>query len=75
MRTLLRFDPLLPRAEVCLAPVLPPGFGSFRADNVQMDHSRITLSATGSEGSIDGLPQGTTVLHEPRPPLERLIAP
>jgi glycogen debranching enzyme len=75
MRTLLRFDPLLPREEVCLAPVLPAGFGSFRADNVQMDSSRITVSATGSEGSIDGLPQGVTLLSEPRPPLERLMAP
>jgi hypothetical protein len=75
MRTLLRFDPLLPREEVCLAPVLPAGFGSFRADNVQMDHSRITLSATGSEGSIDGLPQGMIVRNQPRPPLERLMAP
>jgi hypothetical protein len=40
-----------------------------------MDHSRITLSATGSEGSIEGLPQGMTVLNQPRPPLERLMAP
>jgi glycogen debranching enzyme len=75
MRTLLRFDPLLPREEVCLAPVLPAGFGSFRADNVQMGSSRVTVSATGSEGSIDGLPQGVTLLSEPRPPLEHLMAP
>jgi hypothetical protein len=55
--------------------VLPPEYGSFRADNVPMDSSRITLSAAGSEGSIDGLREGLTVLHEPRPPLERLMAP
>jgi hypothetical protein len=40
-----------------------------------MDKSRITVHATGTEGSIDGLRQGLTLLHEPRPPLARLMAP
>lgn len=68
-RILLRFDPVFTRRVVHLAPILPESVGTFRAENVLLDTSRVTISATGSSGTIDGLPPGLKLLDEPRPPL------
>jgi len=54
---------------VHLAPILPESVGTFRAENVLLDTSRVTISATGSSGTIEGLPPGLKLLAEPRPPL------
>ncbi|MEV8146674.1 glycogen debranching N-terminal domain-containing protein [Arthrobacter sp. NPDC080073] len=70
MRILLRFDPDLTRDVVHLAPILPEEFGDFKAEDVKLAGSRITLSAKGSEGSIEGLPADLKLLKEPRPPLD-----
>jgi hypothetical protein len=43
--------------------------GTFRAENVLLDTSRVTITATGSSGTIEGLPPGLKLLDEPRPPL------
>ena len=56
-------------AVVHLAPILPETVGSFRAENVLLDASRVTINAAGSTGTIDGLPPGLKLLAEPRPPL------
>lgn len=57
-RILLRFDPVFTRGVVHLAPILPETVGSFRAENILLDNSRVTISAAGSTGTIDGLPPG-----------------
>ncbi|TQJ58476.1 glycogen debranching enzyme [Arthrobacter sp. SLBN-83] len=68
-RILLRFDPVFTRDVVHLSPILPEVVGAFRAENVMLDSSRVTISAAGTKGSIDGLPPGLKLLTEPRPPL------
>jgi glycogen debranching enzyme len=74
IRVLLRFDPLLPLGELCMAPLLPAGFGSFRADNVHLGGSRITVGATGTEAVVEGLPDGVALRRAPRAPLEEIVA-
>jgi glycogen debranching enzyme len=69
-RILLRFDPDFTRNVVYLAPILPAEIGDFRAENVLLGTSRAVISAHGREGSIEGLPPGLKLLHEPRPPLD-----
>ncbi|MEJ1194291.1 amylo-alpha-1,6-glucosidase [Pseudarthrobacter sp. CCNWLW207] len=69
-RILLRFDPDFTRNVVHLAPILPEDIGDFRAENVLLGHSRVTISSHGREGSIEGLPPGLKLLKEPRPPLD-----
>ncbi len=73
LRTLLRFDPLLPQGEVCLAPVLPEEFGSISAGNVRLGASRITVRGEARSGTIEGLPAGLKHRPAPRGPLEDLI--
>lgn len=68
-RILLRFDPVFTRGVVHLAPILPESVGSFRAENVLLDTSRVTINAAGSSGTIEGLPPGLKLLAQPRPPL------
>ncbi|NUP59754.1 MAG: amylo-alpha-1,6-glucosidase [Pseudarthrobacter sp.] len=68
-RILLRFDPVFTRGVVHLAPILPEIVGTFRAENVLLDSSRVTITAAGNQGSIDGLPPGLKLLNQPRPPL------
>jgi glycogen debranching enzyme len=69
-RILLRLDPDFTRNVVHLAPILPEEMGEFRADNVLLGRSRVTIRAGHGMASIDGLPPQLTLKNEPRPPLE-----
>jgi glycogen debranching enzyme len=73
-RILLRFDPDFTRGVVHLAPILAEEKGEFRADNVRLGHSRISIRANRMEGSIDGLPPELKLLKEPRPALDDGLA-
>ncbi len=68
-RILLRFDPDFTRNVLHLAPILPDSFGTFKADNVLLGRSRITVQASGSSGTVTGLPAGLELRSDPRPPL------
>ncbi|BCW61689.1 glycogen debranching N-terminal domain-containing protein [Arthrobacter sp. StoSoilB22] len=68
-RILLRFDPDFTRNVLHLAPILPDAYGSFRADNVLLGRSRITVQASSSSGTVSGLPAGLELRSDPRPPL------
>ena len=72
-RILLRFDPDFTRKVVHLAPILSRDIGEFRAENVLLDTSRVTIAAHGTEGSIEGLPPGLKLVTEPRPSLDALL--
>ena len=73
-RILLRFDPDFTRGVVHLAPILAEEKGEFRADNVRLGHSRISIRANRMEGRIDGLPPELKLLKEPRPALDDGLA-
>lgn len=73
-RILLRFDPDFTRNVVHLAPILPVQMGTFRADNVLLGRSRITIRAAADEGSLEGLPPQLKCKNAPRLPLDEYIA-
>jgi hypothetical protein len=72
-RILLRLDPDIARNVVHLAPILPEEMSEFRADNVLLGRSRVTIRAGHGMASIDGLPPQLTLKNEPRPPLEEYL--
>jgi glycogen debranching enzyme len=68
-RILLRFDPDFTRKVLHLAPILPDSFGEFKAENVLLGRSRITIQASAGNGTVSGLPAGLQLRSDPRPPL------
>ncbi|NKX51803.1 amylo-alpha-1,6-glucosidase, partial [Arthrobacter deserti] len=68
MRTLQRMAPSLPTGELWMAPVLPDGFGSFEAGNVQLGRCRLFLSADRDELTVEGLGPAVTLHRNARSP-------
>lgn len=73
MRTLLRMDPCLPTGELWMAPVLPDGFGSFEADNVQLGPCRLFLAADRDDLTVDGLDPAISLHRGARTPIDELL--
>ena len=73
MRMLLRLDPYLPADELWLDPEIPADFGSFRADNLLLGKSRVSLAATGKTFTVEGLAPEVRVRHGSRSPLAELL--
>jgi hypothetical protein len=48
--------------------------GDFRADNVLLGRSRITIRGRGREGSVEGLPPALKLRSDPRLPLYKDLA-
>ena len=69
-RILLRFDPDFTRNVVHLAPILPDEMKEFRAENVVLGHSKVTIRASHGAEDIQGLPPHLELRHDPRPPLD-----
>jgi glycogen debranching enzyme len=65
LRVLLGLDPDLPRRRVRLAPGLPARYAPLRLEGLRLGGTAVTLTAEGTAGSIDGLPDGVAV--EPAP--------
>ncbi len=66
VRTLMRFDPLIPQDTVWLAPALPPDFGHLHIENVLIAGSRISIDVEASDATVTGLPDGLRLAREPR---------
>jgi glycogen debranching enzyme len=64
IRTLLRFDPRLPRNELWVDPVLPPAFMPLRVDGVALGDARINLVISTDGAVVEGVPPGVDVRHE-----------
>ena len=73
MRILLRLDPYLPAAELWLDPVIPADFGTFRAENLLLGGSRISLAVSSDSLKVEGLGQDIRLHHGARPPLSELL--
>ncbi|MGM0385229.1 MAG: glycogen debranching N-terminal domain-containing protein [Actinomycetota bacterium] len=68
MRTLLRLEPALDRGELCLSPVLPDEFGTLRVENLLLADSRVSLTVTGDDVAVSGLPEDVRLrleCHDP----------
>jgi glycogen debranching enzyme len=68
VRTLLRFDPWMPRDRLWVAPVLPADYTPLRVDGVSLGGGRMSLEVTPDGTSVDGLPAAVEVRLEPCPP-------
>jgi glycogen debranching enzyme len=73
MRLLLRLDPCLPTGELWLAPVLPADFGSFRAENLRLGSSRVSLTVEGENLKVEGLAPEMVLHQGARPPAWDLL--
>jgi hypothetical protein len=73
LRLLLRLDPYLPASELWLDPVIPAGFGSFRAKNLLLGDSRISLTVTGETLNVEGLGPDIRLHRQPRRPVSELL--
>lgn len=64
IRTLLRFDPHLPRDELWVDPALPPAFTPLRVEGVALGDARIDLAVSADGAVVEGAPRGVDVHHE-----------
>jgi glycogen debranching enzyme len=65
VRTLLRFDPDLPRERLWVDPVLPPAFAPLRVEGVALGASRVNVEVTGAETVVEDVPSGVELRCEP----------
>jgi glycogen debranching enzyme len=68
LRSLLRFDPLLPDGKVHLDPVLPPSIPDLRIENATLGGHRISLHAGPQGARLVGLPEDVGIVHAPLSP-------
>jgi glycogen debranching enzyme len=64
IRTLLRFDPQLPRDQLWVDPVLPPAFTPLRVEGLALGDARIDLAVSADGAVVEGAPPGVRVHHE-----------
>ncbi|MCW2675885.1 MAG: amylo-alpha,6-glucosidase [Modestobacter sp.] len=65
IRTLLRFDPWMPRRCLWVAPVLPPDFTPMRIGGVSLGAGRVNIEVSEQGTTLEGVPEGVQVLTEP----------
>ncbi|HET8961327.1 glycogen debranching N-terminal domain-containing protein [Nocardioides sp.] len=65
VRTLLRLDPLLPRARVSVAPVVPASYLPLRLDGLTLGGHRVDLEVTAAGASVSGLPASVELRSTP----------
>ena len=69
LRSLLRFDPWVPKGRAWLSPELPAEIGSLTVDRVPLGAQRLRISVTGSSVEVDPVPTGIELMRTPRQPL------
>ncbi|MDQ1060835.1 glycogen debranching enzyme [Arthrobacter globiformis] len=69
MRSLLRHDAHYSLGGLWIDPVLPETWGDFHAENVAMGEARFTFDVSGSQVTVEGLPEGIKVHRGMRPSL------
>jgi glycogen debranching enzyme len=69
LRTLLRFDPWVPRGKVWLHPELPEQIGHLHVGRIPLAGARVSVTVEGDKVSVDGLPDELELVDAPRHPL------
>lgn len=67
IRTLLRFDPQIPRGRLWVSPVLPTGFGRLHVQNVAVAGARLGVQVAPDGVTVTGLPPGVRLVQAPLP--------
>jgi glycogen debranching enzyme len=68
VRSLLRFDPDVPRRLLRVAPALPVGYTPLRVEGVSLGDRRAILEVSLEKTVVEGLLPGMEVLEEPAEP-------
>jgi glycogen debranching enzyme len=68
LRTMLRFDPDVRNARVHLAPALPEWIGRLTLRRVPLMGGHLSIEVEGDQCDVLELPDGLTVVREPRRP-------
>ncbi|MGM9473425.1 amylo-alpha-1,6-glucosidase [Pseudarthrobacter sp. YS3] len=71
--SLMRYDAHISRGGFWMDPVLPESYGDLHITNAPMAAGRITIDITGSEPSVQGLPEGIVFHREHRPWLTEML--
>ncbi|RDV12752.1 amylo-alpha-1,6-glucosidase [Arthrobacter sp. RT-1] len=72
--SLMRYDAHVSRGGFWMDPALPESFGDLHISNAPMAGGRMTINISGSEPSVEGLPEGIRFHREHRPWLTELVA-
>ncbi|MFJ5956024.1 glycogen debranching N-terminal domain-containing protein [Paenarthrobacter sp. NPDC092416] len=70
---LMRYDAHISLGGVWLDPVLPESYGELHISNAPMGSGRVTIDISGSDSTVQGLPDGLTFHHAQRPWLTELL--
>ncbi len=66
LRSMLRFDPDVPRGRLHIAPALPDWVGRLCVEGVPIADARLSFEAEGTELKLLEVPPGIDVVTEPR---------
>lgn len=72
-RTLLRFDPWVPRGKLWVDPVLPPQIRRLHVERVPLAGTRLTINVEDGSVDVQGLPAGVELVSAPRRPLSAYL--
>ena len=70
---LMRYNPHVSEGGLWMDPVLPESYGDLHITNAPMAGGRITIDVSGSEATIQGLPEGMVLHHGTRPWMADLV--
>jgi hypothetical protein len=69
----MRYDPHVSVGGLWMDPVLPKSYGDLHIKNAPMAGGRITIDISGSDASIQGLPEGMVFHRGTRPWMADLV--
>jgi hypothetical protein len=70
---LMRYNPHVSEGGLWMDPVLPESYGDLHITNAPMAGGRITIDVSGSDATIQGLPEGMVLHHGTRPWMADLV--
>jgi glycogen debranching enzyme len=70
---LMRYNPHVSQGGLWMDPVLPESYGDLHITNAPMAGGRITIDVSGSDATVQGLPDGMVFHHGTRPWMADLV--
>ena len=70
LRSLLRYEAHVSLGGLWMDPVLPESWGGMHGTNAPVGTARVTVNISGTEASVEGLPEGMVFHRGTRPPLD-----
>jgi glycogen debranching enzyme len=73
VKNLMRYQPDVAMGGLWMDPVLPESYGNLHITNAPMAGGRITIDISGSDATVQGLPEGMVFHHGTRPSMAKLV--